>query len=150
MNTPIVREQDNIELVPSSGFTNGKLNPEGRAIAALNALPIEIEGLDLLEGGYRAWCAAHPWLYRLARVAFEDLRQQEVLLARRLTEEITQNKAQTVQASFYANYVKLNDDWRKVRSTMLEHYPAEIQAAEAGNRNLLDVVRELLVQAKNR
>jgi len=146
---PIVREQDNIELVPTSGFTNGKLNPEGRAIAAINALPIDIEGLDVLEGGYRAWCAAHPWLYRLAQVAFENLRQQEVLLARRLTVEITQQKAQAVQASFYENYVKLNEDWRKVRSCLLEHYPSEIHWAEMANRNLLDVVRELLVSRKS-
>ena len=144
----LVNDQQNLELVPAWGFTNGKLNADGRAMAAINALPIEIEGLDVLEGGYRAWKQEHRWLARFASPALDALRQQITILARRLTLEITSTKAATIQASLYEQYVKMAAESREMRTFLLEHYPNHIAQAEAGNRPLAEVMREIMLGKK--
>lgn len=142
------QDQQNIELVPAWGFTDGKLNPDGRAMAAINALPVDIEDMDALELAYRQWKQEHKYIARMAGPALDAARQQVTILSRRLTQEITSAKVASIQASFYEQYVKMAAEARDMRSFLLEHFPNHINQAEATNRPLPEVMREIMLGKK--
>ena len=147
--------QDN--LVGESGFTDGRLNPEGRAIAAVNALPaipFQVRGMtvgdrvDVLETAWRTWCVEHPWLTKFCQPALAALREQVELLARAMANAIASEKATEIQGQFYQNYLQLADEKVTLRKFLAEHFPEEIAHAEATKRELPEVVKELLLRVK--
>jgi hypothetical protein len=140
--------EPNIEVVPESGFTQGKLNPEGRCIAALNALPFDIEPLDELGVQWRVWCFEHPWIARLARRGLEIARAQVEILARRLTRDYQAEKSAKITGEFYQSYLRLVAEQRELRSFLLQHFPDDIERAEAGNRPLPEVARDIMLRHK--
>jgi hypothetical protein len=140
---------ENIELIGPEGFsTDGKLNAAGRVKAALNALPTDIVGLDGLEDQWWHWSRQHPWVSRAAADGIALVRQQVELLARALTKALVDQRAQTAQAGFYQDYCRMTQEGRAMRAFLLEHFPNEIAQAEAGNRRLPDVMREIMMRAK--
>jgi hypothetical protein len=149
----LTREQNNLELIAPEGFTDGKLNATGHVQAALNALPVNIAGMDQLEECWLEWRQDRPPVLQKATKEWLDIglqiaRSQVELLARALTKALVDQRAQTAQAGFYQDYCRMTQEGRAMRQFLLEHFPNEIAQAEAGNRRLPDVMREIMMRAK--
>jgi hypothetical protein len=146
------------ETVPNIQFEAGKLHPDSLAAAAIKALPAgqlaadlasfetRLEDVTYPKPGKRslrsriAWWIAGPEL-RISRgeVAALAIAAQKLLL---------DEKGRKVEQHFNSEYQRLAADMRGLRKFFLEQFPIEMANAEAVNKPLLDLAREIMMRGK--
>ena len=155
---------DTGEIVPDIQFDeSGKLAHQSRAAAAIKALP-KSETADKLELFERH---REQWIYnahgsgigaprRFARLAMwfvSDLLKilyAEIFeLAHALQKEQLDKKALAVRVEFYQDYLRLVEAQRGFHAFLFEHYRTRLAAAHAGNRPLLDLAKEIIIDERD-
>jgi len=150
-------QQARTETIPIRGFTDGRLNMEGHAIAALKSMPkCELaDQLDDLEHQYAESLEIrnrYPWgriAANLTKPATELLRQEIALLAREVNRRMLNDKAQAAQKDFHDNYSRLVAEFSDLRSFLQEHFRDELKRAEALNTPLLQVAKAIMLREGN-
>jgi hypothetical protein len=146
------------ETIPNIQFEAGKLHPDSLAAAAIKALPPgpladQLAGFEtrLLKATF-----VKPWKRSLrSRIAWwiagpelRICRGEIAILAVAAQKMMLDEKARKVEQHFNSEYERLAKDMRGLRKFFLEQFPIEMANAEAVNKPLLDLAREIMMRGR--
>jgi hypothetical protein len=131
---------------------DGKLHPDSAAQAAIKALPLceTADKLERYEAQWELWrYTGYPIMRRficwLAAAPLKIFRTEIAELATALQKELLAKKADSVQAGFYQEYVRLVDGNSELRKFLMQHFEPELDRATSIHKPLLDLCKEIML-----
>lgn len=133
---------------------SGRLSADSSATAALKALPYCEVALkcDALETLYQKWryprAQESGWakvVWRIARTPLAIFRSQIAELALELQKSLAESNASRIQGNIGAEFIRAGGELRAFRKFLLNHYPEQMDRAEALNEPILDVAKRIML-----
>lgn len=143
------------ETIPPEGFSQGRLNDYGRALAALKALPLS-EVSNAVAPCLKDYedTLSNPdiivnWTKRIPLAKLAPLWRMIAVLARAVAKLQVDAKAQVIQADQNQQFLRLLGDHKKLRAMLYQHFGPELERAETLNQPLIDCAIEIMLKGKS-